>query len=111
MDETTKKQMEKMKLKMLEKFQFQTINLELEAHVQERAETKDSRKDFPDVLVFEEKGEMEFGIETDNGKVVINAGGIGIKLSKEDYLKAHFNWIARGKIQGELNAINNKKVD
>jgi hypothetical protein len=94
----------------LEELAFREIEVEIETHVEKELEDKEnSKKDFPNVLVYHSKRKEEFGIETDlvsqsldKDKVLINAGGTSILIDRKEYLRAHFNWIMRDSITKSL---------
>lgn len=87
--------------KELDKYRFKTIEVDFDFHLYE-PDVQDAERVDEEVRVIEiPHTTVEFGIESepeDREKVTINFGFGGVKLHKDDLVRAYEDWQAREKI-------------
>jgi len=90
-----------MKLKDIEQFAFKEVDLVAEMHLHE-PELEDLERIDNEVRIVQATQTTEFGIESEGGCAIINAGPIKLTLDKLDLMKAFTDWIARDLFMEEM---------
>jgi len=73
------------------------VEIEIEHHFEKRDEVPANERIDPEVRIVKVKETGEFfienGIEKDKGKVVVNAGGLTIKIDKINFDTAYLDYV------------------